>query len=501
MKKDKNDKWFSTNHLKDDLKSRSVSGGFSTVSGQLISFGMSTLSLIVMARLLSPEDFGLVAMVTAITGFATIFQNLGLSAAVIQKEEIKQSQVSSVFWINVLISLGIAFIIAISAPFLVKFYNEVRLLNITVTLAFGILIASLSLQHNALMKRQMKFKALSLVQIGSTALSLVVGIAMALYGFGYWAIVAQTILVPVLSTIALWFICDWRPGIYIRIGEAKSFLKFGAGITGFDLINYFSRNADSILIGKFLGSGPLGLYSKAYQLLMLPITQLRNPLNAVAFPALSTLQNEKYKYQSFYKRYLFTLAFFSMPLVMYLGIFSEELILIVLGDQWVEAAYIFTLLAISGFIQPVASTRGLVMITGGDTKRYFIFGFANAVFVILGFYIGINWGIEGIAISYAIVNYAFLLPSLFYCFKNTPVSVLDFLSEIFYPLVFSLVSGGTMMVLKYFYDDLPNLILFAIGLFLGGGIYMLCWYSSNASRSKLNQIFEIISLLTKKLKK
>lgn len=500
-KRKQTEKWFSTSHLKNDIKSQSIKGGFSTVSGQLISFVLSVSSTILLARLLSPDDYGLVAMVTAVTGFVMVFQDFGLSAAIIQKEKVDQSQVSAVFWVNILISLAITLTVSVLAPFLVRFYNEDRLFYITIIYAVTILFAGLSLQHSALMKRQMRFKILSYIQVGSTALSLLIGIIMALIGFGYWALVASNVLIPLFSSIALWIMCDWRPNFSFKLSKSKEFLKFGAGITGFDLINYFSRNADKVLIGKFIGSEPLGLYTKSYQLLMLPITQLRNPLNAVALPALSTLQQEHEKYKSFFKRYLFTLAFFSMPLVITLAIFSDELVLILLGSQWEGAAYIFTLLAISGFIQPVASACGLVLISTGKSKKYFIYGLVNAVFVILSFSIGVQWGIEGVAISYAIINYVLLLPTLFYCFHDSPISVSLFFNEILLPFLFSIASGMAMIIFKLYCHELPNFILLLLGALIGTAIYLGLYYIFPRGKDRLNQIAEISTLILGRFKK
>ncbi|MFB9865134.1 lipopolysaccharide biosynthesis protein [Rufibacter immobilis] len=493
------DKWFDTRHLKGDLKNRSVQGGFNTIGGQAVSFLMNICSTVILARLLPPDDYGLVAMVTAITGFITIFKDLGLSAAIVQREKIDQQQVSSVFWLNLLISFGIAVVVALLAPVLVYFYQEERLFSITLVFAGSIFITGLSLQHNALMQRQMKFAVLSLIQIASTAGSLLTGILLAWGGYGYWALVATMVLTPVFSTIALWSVCSWRPSVARQSPDLGSFLKFGAGITGFDLVNYFSRNMDNVLIGKFIGAAALGLYSKSYQLLMLPITQLRNPLNAVALPVLSSLQTEKEKFRSYYQRYLFTLAFFSMPLVVGLGVYSEELILLVLGEQWAAAAYIFKLLAISAFIQPIAGTQGLILITTGQVRRYFLYGIYNAICITAGFAVGIYWGVAGVAIAYAIVTYLLLFPLLRFCLKGSPVSVSSFFREIAFPGVFSLLSGAAMLVCKIYLGHLPSLLLCLVGAFTGATVYILLWQSTRTSRERFQQILEIKTMLFKRI--
>ena len=258
---------------------------------------------------------------------------------------------------------------------------------------------------------------------------------------------------------------------------------------------------DNILIGKFIGSGPLGLYTKAYQLLMLPITRLRDPLNAVAIPGLSTLQNEKEKFRAYYRKYVFTLSFFSMPLVMFLAVYSEELFIVVLGPQWTEASVIFQILAVSSFIQPVASTRGVVMISTAQTKKYFMWGIFNSVFVIIGFAFGIQYGLEGIAISYAIVNYVILIPSLYFCFSKSPVKVSMFFKEIFFPIVFSFFSGFCMLASKQYLGFLSPFLLLPLGFILGLITYLAPWYINHDSRNKLDYLSEIRNMLFGKISK
>lgn len=491
-------KWFDTTHLMSNIKVRSVKGGANTVFAQLLSFSMSMVSTAIMGRLVAPESFGVVAMVTAVAGFVTIFMDLGFSSAVIQKKAINQKQVSTLFWVNVLIGLGIAGLIVLLAPGLVSFYNEPRLLHITYAYALSVFLNCVALQHNALLKRQMRFKQISSIMIIATAISVLVGIGMALTGFDYWAIIGITVSFALVNSVLTWIYCDWRPRFVFQLSKVKRFLRFGSGITGFELVNYFSRNLDNILIGKRIGAAALGLYSKSYQLLMLPITQLRGPLNTVALPALSALRGQDDRYHSFYRRYVFLLAFFSMPLVLFLAIFSREVILVVLGEKWVEAAYIFQLLAIASLIQPVAGTRGIVMITMGHTRKYFIWGLVNAIFSVSGYYIGVNWGVAGVAISYIIVNYVLLLPSLYWSFKGSPITVSSFFGEIGYPLLFSLGSACVCYAFKSSVGPIwSNLALALVGAVVGGAVYIVLWLSTKHTRSKLQAVLEIQEFIRK----
>ncbi len=493
-------KWFETAHLMADLKTRSVKGGANTVFAQLLSFGMSMLSTAIMARLVAPESFGVVAMVTAVAGFVTIFKDMGFSSAVVQNKVISQKQISTLFWINTTIGLLISFVICVLAPILVWFYKENRLLHITWAYAVSIFVSSLALQHHALLKRQMRFKRVSSIRILATSISIIIGVALAMLDFDYWAVVAIPISYTVVSSVLTWLYCDWRPSFAFDFSRVVSFMRFGSGITGFELVNYLSRNLDNILIGRQIGAIALGLYSKSYQLLMLPITQLRVPLNTVALPALSALQSQPRRYKEFYNRYVFILAFFSMPMVVFLFVFAKEVVLVVLGDQWIEAAHIFQLLALAAFIQPVAGTRGVVMITMGQTRKYFLWGVVNAIFTVLGFLFGIQWGVAGVAWSYIFVNYLLLLPSLRWSYKGTPVTIRSFLKEISFPLLFSILSGVTCFFFKNVVRDIwPVLSVLLVGVTLGIIIYALCWFSLRVTRKKLELVLEVKNLIQNRM--
>ncbi|MFX0198499.1 MAG: lipopolysaccharide biosynthesis protein [Candidatus Hodarchaeota archaeon] len=432
---------FDTEHLKLDLKNKSIRGGLSTMAGESISFILRIVSLVVLARLLMPEQFGLIAMITALTNFALMFKDLGLSTATIQRKDINREQVSTLFWINVGFGTLIMFIVVALSPVIAWFYGEQRLVMISVALSTSFFFSGLTVQHQALLNRQMRFGRLACVKILSITLSIIVGISLALQGFEYWALVWKNVSITAFAAVGIWLMCRWWPGLPKRRPGVSAMLRFGRDITGYNIINYFSRNLDKILIGRFWGAGPLGLYDKAYHLMLMPISQLRFPINSVAISALSTLQEEPDRYRRYYKKLISILSFISMPLVMYLGIFSEDVIRLVLGENWIKAAPIFKILAITAFIQPVSSTCGMVMITCNKTKRYFMWGVMTAVCMISAFCIGVIWGPIGIATAYTVVNYSILIPSLWYSFRETPISISLFFQAISLPAFSSLLMG------------------------------------------------------------
>lgn len=476
-------------------------GGMNAVGGQVASFGIKMIGLAIMARLLSPTEFGIVTMVTSITGIIELVKDLGLSTAIIQREKIYQSQVSALFWVNSTIGVLLGVIIALSGFFMVSFYHEPKLLKIAYAFGISIFISVLSAQHMALMKRQMKFKLLSLISIVSTIIASLLGVISAYLHLSYWSVVILNISSPVIQTILLWILCDWRPG-KISFRGVRRFIEFGFGVTGFNLINYFSRNLDNILIGRQFGSVSLGLYAKAYQLLLLPLNQLRNPLNSVGIPSLSALQNNSEKYKSYIRKFIFLLAAFSMPIVAIMFVFSDEIIFIVLGKQWGESAKIFKALAIVSFIQPVASVRGVVLLSLGQSNRYLIFGLINAFFVVTSFLIGIHWGIYGLIYAYTIINYIILFPTLLFCFKGSPIKPVDFFEEIFVPAISAILMVVCIQALNnYVLDGINIFIKLICGGVFGMVVYIGLWFILPGGKGKYYQVTELVKGLLEKIKR
>jgi O-antigen/teichoic acid export membrane protein len=462
--------FFDTSHLeKKDLKKRSLQGGAVTVMTNGVQLFIQLGSTMILARILTPQDYGILGMVMAFAGMAGLFLNLGLSTATIHRSVISHAQVSTLFWINAGMGFLLMLFLAGLSPVVAWFYKEPELTPVTLALSVPFLLSGLSVQHNALLNRQMRFFSLAVIQVVSMLGGIFVAIFAALQGLGYWALVLNNIVHSICSVSGAWLAVRWIPGLPRRDAGVGSMIKFGADLVAFDFVNYFSRNLDTVLIGRFHGSGPLAMYSKAYQLLMMPIQNIRNPMMQVAMPALSRLQNEPESYRKYYIKFLSILAFLSMPLVAFLYVCSDQIILIVLGDQWIDASVLFKILALVAIIEPVISTQGLVMITTGNSRRYFILGVIGAFLTSSAFIVGIQWGAKGVAVAYAVQLYLRCIPILFFSFKNTPVSVRIFLFAIYKPFLASfmmvLVCQAVVNYLNIYDNITVLLISFIVALF------------------------------------
>jgi PST family polysaccharide transporter len=429
---------FSTDHLHRDLKGRSVRGGLWTLGSQGTQFFITSVSTVVLARLLTPADFGLVAMVTAITGLGQGFADLGLSEATIQREKISHDQVSTLFWINVAIGLTLMAATAALAPGLALFYREPRLRNITFLVSLTFLIGGLRVQHDALLRRQMRFTSLAIRDVLSSAISVPIAIAMARRGAGYWALVALPLISNTTQLAVTWLMVRWMPGLPRRDAKVGSLLAFGGKVAASYMIYNTSRSADSILIGWHWGAGPLGLYSRAYNLLMLPVRQLSAPARSVAVPAFSRAQSDPERFARFYLRAVSLMVWIGTPIFGFLFVAAEPVIGVVLGDRWLGAAPVFQILAISALGQLLFESLIWLFVSRGQSQRLLKLLIVIAPIIIGSFAIGLPFGIKGVALSGSVVLVGIFPWILKYAFRDTSLTLQRLGQAILCPLALSL---------------------------------------------------------------
>jgi len=467
--------FFDTEKLKGDMKQRAIRGGIITSVSQVIMFVLRLASIMVLARLLIPEHFGLIGMVTALTVFIEKFEDLGLGDAVVQRKEITHEQVSTLFWLNMVICLFIAILVALCAKAIAWFYNDQRLLWITVALSSNFIFSGFSIQPMALIRRRMRFDHFALVRILSTAVGLAVAIILALLDYGYWALVWKEISRSVTVTVLAWSFCTWRPSLPARNSGVKSMLKFGGNVTGYNILYYLSNNLDSILLGKFYGAVPVGLYSRARQLSAIPMNPLLEPMQYVSLPALSALQNDPVNYLNYFKKMLSILCFLYMPIIVYICIYSHPIVYIALGAQWMDTVSIFRLLAFSVFISPIVVMLGVIMVSTGKSKRYFFWGLFTSLSTIIAFVVGIRWGAIGLAASWSVSSIANLIFSLFFVFKGSPVGIASTLKSIYRPAIASIVMGIALFLIYQYLSSFHVAFQMSLSVLLGSLIYLFIW--------------------------
>lgn len=502
MSKGKYSQFFDTGHLQSDLKQRSISGGMITSMSQVINIVLTLGSVVVLARMLSPEHFGLIAMVTALTVMVERFQDFGLGDATIQREGITHEQVSTLFWINLCACIFFAILVSGFSKTIAWFYHDQRLVWITVAFSSNFIVSGIAIQHQALIRRQMRFGIFAWIQILSTIFGFAIAILLAWRGYGYWALVWKELARNLFRTSLYWLLCPWRPCLPVRHSGVKSMLKFGRNVTGSRIVFYISQSMDSILIGKFCGAITLGFYSRAQKLVTMPADQIQYPINYVSLPALSSLQNDPSRYKRYFEKMLGLLSFVYMPIVVYIGVFSKPIVSLVLGLKWMEVVPFFRLLAISVFALPLLLTFSPIMLSTGKARRFFFWGLFISISLTVSFLIGIRWGAIGVAAAYPVATWTNFIFSLFFVLKDSPVNILSVLKSIYRPVSASIIMGGILIFLSQFLSSFNTLMLLLTSTGIGVIIYCGVWMFFPGGFKILREFlsYPISVLRTKKLK-
>ncbi len=442
---------FNTEHLQADLKGRSVRGGMWTVTAQGVQFLMQSAATIVLARLLTPTDFGLVAMVTAITSLGQAFADLGLSEATIQQPEISHDQVSNLFWINVAIGLLLTSIAAGIAPLLAWFYGEPSLRNITLVLSLTFFLGGLRVQHDALLRRQMKFSSLGLRDVIASLIAVPTAIFLAWRGAGYWAIVALPMILTGTQVVLSWLMVGWIPGRPRPEVSVRSMVTFGGNVAAAYLVFNVNGNADNILVGRYCGAGPLGLYSRAYNLLMLPVRQLGGPARSVAVPGFSRVQDDPERLARFYLRAVNLMIWLTAPLFGFLYVAAVPVIVLALGKHWIAAAPVFQILVIGALGQVLLESTMWLLVSRGRGRQLLMLLLSSSPVLVGSYAFGLHFGIKGVALCGSLTLLGIMPALLKYSFRGTQLTVRGVGQTMLCPLAASFAGICAVEIMLHWY--------------------------------------------------
>ena len=446
--------------------------------GQLIRIGVQLGGIVVLGRLLDPSDYGLVASVAAIIGVGEVLRNFGLSSAAIQVRNLSRHQKNNLFWINSLIGLALMLIAALFSPLIAALYGDDRLVLLTQVLAATFLLNGLATQFRADLNRNFHFLALAGSEVGAQVGGLVVGIVMAVNGFGYWALAGQQISQGIFTLIILVPVTNWFPGWYHRKAPMRHLIMFGSNLAGTQLLGYASRNTDTIVIGATLGAGPLGLYNRAFQLLLLPLNQINGPSTRVALPVLARLQDDQPKYDRFILLGQ-TIMLHAVTIVLAFSCAQAlPIISIALGSRWLGSAPIFQILAIAGFFEAAAYATYWVFLSKGATRQNLYFALTTRPLLIAFVLLGSLWGVYGVAAGYSL-GVALIWPiGLWWISRatNAPARAM-FLAGVRAILGYGFVTGISWAAVQWIPIELPfaRVALGSVALLAAIGVVMLIW--------------------------
>lgn len=423
------------------LATRAVRGAGVTMLSAGLGLAIQVIGTVVLVRLLSPADFGLIAMVTTFSLLLMNFGVNGLTEAIIQREEMDHALASNLFWLNVGVGLVLTFGFAAAGALLATFYGDSRVKLVTLGISATIFITSLSVQHLALLKRAMRFSVVSANDVVSRIISVAVSIILAWAGYGYWALVAGALAAPLSASIGAWFLCRWLPGLPKAAEGTGSALWFATNTFGRFAVNYVTRNADNLLVGWHFGAVSLGFYKKAYDLFALPAGQSVTPLAEVALSTLSRLKPQSVEYRQYFLAALSALAFMGMALAADLTLVGRDLILLLLGPKWEPAGRIFTFFGPGIGAMILYHTQGWIHLSIGRADRWFRWVIVEVIVTGLLFLLALPWGPEGIAAAWTASFWILIIPSLWYAGSPIDFGVAPMLATVWRYTLSSLLAG------------------------------------------------------------
>lgn len=441
MKPFDHDGKFLPTELGGELRRRAVRGAGITVLSQGGVFAIQVVATVVLARLLTPADFGVVTMVTTFSLLLMSFGLNGYTEAVIQREELNHRLASNLFWINVGVGLLFALIFSAAGSTMAKFYNDPRVAHVAIGISLSILFTNFSVIHLALLKRALLYSVTSANDVLAGIFSVFVMIAFARAGYGYWSLVAGAVARPFFQSIGAFYLCRWRPSLPGRVNGTGDVVRFAMHVYGRYTVNYCDRNLDNLLVGWQFGPASLGLYKKAYDLFVLPANQLLLPVQEVALSTLSRLNRESEQYQRYFLNGLSILTFIGMGMGAILTLEGKDLIRLLLGPRWDASARIFIFFGPGIGIMLVYNTIGLLHLSLGKADRWFRWVLVEFAVTGLLFLLGLRWGPAGVAAAWTVSFWILFIPAFWYAGRPIRFGVAPILAAVWKYVVASLIAA------------------------------------------------------------
>lgn len=389
---------------KASLRSSAARGGGVMVLGQGLRILVLALSTIVLARLIDPESFGLVAMTLAFVGLAQIFRDLGLSVAALRTPNLTQGQQSNLFWINAALGLVLTVVVYLLAWPIAGFYGDDRLVGIVQALSVTYVLGGCAVQFRVAINRSLRWVALTLSDLMPQVIGFIVAAIIAVYGYGIAALVAQQIIAALVTLVMTVSLARWWPGLPGRRRGTKPLIKFGTSFATTQLLGYFTRNVDSIAIGNVWGASPLGLYDRAYQLAVVPLTQLNAPLSQVAIPVLSRVIENKERFAAAIRESQLISVYVTSSVLFLIAGLGTPIIVVFLGEEWLPSGILLSVLAVSGVFRSLTQISFWIFASQGKARSQLYMQLVGQPIVVICLLLGLPWGALGVAVG-GIVGY------------------------------------------------------------------------------------------------
>jgi PST family polysaccharide transporter len=442
---------------------------------RVVSIGVQIVGVVWLSRLLTPADYGLVAMALVVTGFAELVRDMGTASALIQKEDLNDDTIMTSFWFTLALGAGLGILVAGSAPLLALAFKAPNLTGIVMVLAVTFPILGATTVQHALLERQSRFALLARIEAISGVSALTVVVIAAYLGAGAYSLVLQTMTYAVVSSVQLWFASKLRPRWFWSQRELRGIRKFSDYLVGFNIVNYFSLHTDTMIIGRFLGADNLGPYSLAWRLILFPLENLTVVASRALYPIMSRQQSAPEEMAALYLRTLSVIAFIAAPMMAGLFVLREPFVLVVLGSKWIAMGDILAWLVAVGFVMSLTCTTGTVLMARGRADVLFYLGIAGTIAHVSAFIVGLRWGVTGVAAGYCVATVVSGIWDFYLVFRMLGKRLSLFLRSVCTPLILSaamalIVWGGKTHLPPETFAAPASLALLVV---LGAGVYAL----------------------------
>ncbi len=472
------------------LRDKTITGVLWSSVQKIGTKGIDLVVSILLARILTPEDFGLIASLAIFIAIAQCLSIAGFKQALIQKKHPDEEDYSAVFYINLSISILLYALLFFGAPWIAQFYDQPILTGLARVLGIIFVINAFSYVQETKLTKEMRFKTLTVIHVPSTLISGGVAIAMAYLGYGVWSIIAQRLVMRLVYTVQLWFYSKWQPLPSFNKTKAKKLFSFGGNLMVAGMIQAVFGNIYPTLIGKLFPMGTLGLYNYAKKLVDLPTQTLSSVVSGVTFPAFSAIQDDNKKLKGGYRMVIQQILFWLCPLLILGGVLAEPLFSFVLTDKWLPAVPFFRLLCVVGIFMPLNAYNINILNVKGRSDLVLKLQIIKKVFLIIGIVISIPLGVYAMITFLAINSVVAYFINSYYSGKFINYPVKEQLKDIFPILILSSVVGGIVWFTDFWLQSLADWSRIFIGVVLGVGLYWLyAWLTKFAPYQEVIAIY------------
>jgi PST family polysaccharide transporter len=456
-----------------NLKQKAIKG---VIWSAVETWGHQVFSLIVffvLARLLDPQDFGLIALANTFLAFVGIFLDQGFSQAIIQRKDLDVQHLDTAFWTNNILAVLLAGTSILCANWVAALFKEPDLAPVICWMSLSFVLHALCSVQGAVLQRELAFKALALRSVLATSIAGVVGVGLAWLGAGVWSLIGQYLISAIVRTIVLWWVSDWKPHLRFSKQCFNELFSFGLSITGSSFVNFINRRSDDFLIGYFLGSTALGYYSVAYKLLLVTLESSTRIIDKVAVPSFSKLQLEPERMREAFYKVTQLVNLFAIPCFLGMTALAPEIIIILFGEQWKPSIPVMQILALVGIVQSTYILNSSVLLAMGKPAQRFWLGCLFATITLISFSISVRWGIVAVAIAYVFTSYLLSPISLLMVGNLLNIKFKKYFNQYLVSFVAGLAMFLIIIVIKYISANYLNsyLLILLSGL-IGVSVYL-----------------------------